>query len=301
MKYAPERGSGRRDQNPVEPDGVARTGDPHQPGAGERAQADLHAREGPTRRRPLEKQSRDDEGGKGEPQPRSSSGLVDTYDPVRDNDCIVPLGRRGGWYQCVYAALLERFDRRYAPLVADRKRRLLGELTGTVVEIGAGTGANLPYLSPGVRWFGVDPNPAMHRYVGEKAQRFSVRAKLVEGRAEHLPFENASADAVISTLVLCGVADQRAVLEEILRVLKPGGRFVFLEHVAAEPGTATRRRQRLVRPVWSLLADGCRPDRETWRAIESAGFARLDYERFRLPLPIAGPHIAGVAIKDRLG
>lgn len=213
----------------------------------------------------------------------------------------MPLGRRGGWYQCTYAALLERFDRRYAPLVAARKRRLLGELIGTVIEIGAGTGANLPYLNPGVRWFGVDPNPAVRRYIERKARQLAAGAQFVEGRAEHLPFGSASADAVISTLVLCGVADQRAVLEEILRVLKPGGRFVFLEHVAAEPGTATRRRQRLVRPVWSLLADGCRPDRETWRAIESAGFARLEYERFRLPLPIAGPHIAGVAIKDRLG
>ncbi len=185
--------------------------------------------------------------------------------------------------------------------MAERKRRLLGELAGTLIEIGAGTGANLPYLKSGVRWFGVEPNPAMRRYVEHKARQLGVNAQLVEGRAERLPLASASADAVISTLVLCGVADQRAVLEEILRVLKPGGRFVFLEHVAAEPGTATRRRQRLIRPVWSLLADGCRPDRETWRAIESTGFAHLEYERFRLPLPIAGPHIAGVAIKDRLG
>lgn len=218
-----------------------------------------------------------------------------------DNVRIVPLGRRGGWYQCIYAALLERFDRRYSPLVAPRKRRLLGELTGTVIEIGAGTGANLSFFQAGVRWVGVDPNPATRRSVTEKARRLSIDAQIIEACAEELPFESACADAVVSTLVLCGVPDQGAVLAEILRVLKPGGRFVFLEHVAAEPGTATRRRQRLVRPVWSLLADGCRPDRETWRAIESAGFARVDYERFRLPLPIAGPHIAGIATKERLG
>lgn len=249
----------------------------------------------------MKEQSTGDQHGKSRPQTCGDRSLIDAYSLVRDNVRIVPLGRRGGWYQCIYAALLERFDRRYAPLVAERKRRLLGELAGTVIEIGAGTGANLPFLNGGVRWLGVDPNPATHRYVERKARQLGLEARLVEGRAERLPFESASADAVVSTLVLCGVADQRAVLEEILRVLKPGGRFVFLEHVAAEPGTATRRRQRLVRPVWSLLADGCRPDRETWRAIESAGFSHLAYERFRLPLPIAGPHIAGVAIKDPLG
>jgi ubiquinone/menaquinone biosynthesis C-methylase UbiE len=249
----------------------------------------------------LEEQPRGHQRGEGEPQAGRGSRFIDTYRVVRDNDRIVPRGRRGGWYQCVYAALLERFDRRYSRLVAERKRNLLGGLTGTVIEIGAGTGANLPFVNPGARWVGVDPNPAVRPYVEEKAKRFGLRAHLIQGRAERLPFQSACADAVISTLVLCGVADQQPVLEEILRVLKPGGRFIFLEHVAAEPGTATRRRQRLVRPVWSLLADGCRPDRETWRAIESAGFARIEYERFRLPLPIAGPHIAGVAIKDELG
>ena len=206
-------------------------------------------------------------------------------------------GRRDGWYGRVYAALLERFHHHYGPLVAERKRRLLGGLEGTVVEIGAGTGANLPFLHPSVRWLGVDPNPYMRRYFERTARRYRVAARLVEGSAEQLPLDDATADAAISTLVLCCVPDPETALREILRVLKPGGRFVFLEHVAAPVGTRTRRRQRLVRPLWRRLADGCCPDRETWRWIEAAGFAGVSYERFALRLPIAGPHIAGVAVR----
>lgn len=200
-----------------------------------------------------------------------------------------------------YAALLERFHRYYGPLVAERKRRLLGALEGTVIEIGAGTGANLAYLPRGVRWVGVEPNPAVRPYVERAARASGADAVLVQAWAEALPFRDGVADAVISTLLLCSVEDPAAVLAEIRRVLKPGGRFVFIEHVAAPPGTRTRRRQRLVRPLWKRLADGCTPDRETWRWIEQAGFRRLDCERFTLNLPIAGPHIAGVAIKSPVG
>lgn len=206
--------------------------------------------------------------------------------------------RRGGWFGRCYAVLLERFHRHYGPLVAERKRRLFGGLTGTVIEIGAGTGANLAFLAPGARWVGVEPNPAMRPYVERAARQSGAEAVLVEARAEALPFRDAVADAVISTLLLCSVEEPAAVLAEARRVLKPGGCFVFLEHVAAPPGTSTRRRQRLVRPLWRLVADGCTPDRETWRWIERAGFARLEWERFTLPLPIAGPHIAGVAVKS---
>lgn len=200
-----------------------------------------------------------------------------------------------------YAALLERFHRYYGPLVAERKRRLLGALEGTVIEIGAGTGANLAYLPRGVRWVGVEPNPAVRPYVERAARASGADAVLVQAWAEALPFRDGVADAVISTLLLCSVEDPAAVLAEIRRVLKPGGRFVFIEHVAAPPGTRTRRRQRLVRPLWKRLAEGCTPDRETWRWIEQAGFRRLDCERFTLNLPIAGPHIAGVAIKSPVG
>ena len=122
--------------------------------------------------------------------------------------------------------------------------------------------------------------------------------ELRTGSAERLDVEDATADAVVSTLVLCSVADLAAVLKEIRRVLKPGGRFVFIEHVAAPQGTWLRRAQRAFRPLSKTFADGCQPDRETWRAIEAAGFAQVDLEHFRAPAPIISPHIAGVAVKE---
>jgi ubiquinone/menaquinone biosynthesis C-methylase UbiE len=93
------------------------------------------------------------------------------------------------------------------------------------------------------------------------------------------------------------VDDLDRALGETLRVLKPGGRFVFLEHVAAPRGTWLRRLQRLAHPVWRIVADGCHPDRETDAAIVAAGFVAVRLERFSLPMGLVGPHIAGVALK----
>jgi ubiquinone/menaquinone biosynthesis C-methylase UbiE len=181
--------------------------------------------------------------------------------------------------------------------VADRKHALLGGLRGIVLEIGAGTGANLPFLSKDVCWIGLDPNPFTPPYAREAAHASGVRAELLAGIGEQLPAFDSSVDAVISTLVLCSVEDPSVVLREVIRVLRPGGRFVFIEHVAAPPATRTRRWQKLVSPLWRRLGDGCHPARETWTWIESAGFHQVRYDTFQLPLPITGPHIAGVALK----
>ena len=163
------------------------------------------------------------------------------------------------------------------------------------MEIGPGTGANLRFYAPGVRWVGVEPNPWAHDYLRREAARVGLAAEVRAGTAEALPLADASVDAVVSTLVLCTVPHVPRALAEVRRVLRPGGRFVFVEHVLAPPRTRTRAVQRLVRPVWPLLADGCHPDRDIERAIREAGFARVALERFRAPVPVIGPHVAGVA------
>ena len=201
-------------------------------------------------------------------------------------------------YKRLVPWLLARGNRPYERWIAGRKRALFGGLRGVVVEIGPGAGANLPYLHSDVHWIGVEPNPYARPYLERAAQEAAVAHELREGDAERLPVEAASADAVVGTLVLCSVKDSGAVLREIQRVLKPGGRYVFIEHVAAPRGTWRRRLQRLVRTPWRIAADGCRPDRETLQAIRAAGFARVEAEEFLAPAGLVAPHIAGFAVKE---
>ncbi len=205
--------------------------------------------------------------------------------------------RHQGPYARLFAWFMARGSGTYEALVENRKSELLRGLTGTLLEIGSGTGANVRYLPPGLRVVGLDPNPYMHRYYRNRARTAGLPTLLVLGRAEALPFSNDSLDAVLSTLVLCSVEDTDSVLGEIRRVLKPGGRFLFMEHVAAPEGTWLRRIQRLIRPAWRRVGDGCEPDRKTADNLMRAGFRRVDLDRFRVPLPLVSPHIAGVAIK----
>jgi ubiquinone/menaquinone biosynthesis C-methylase UbiE len=202
-----------------------------------------------------------------------------------------------GWYQRLFAAMMARGSVASEPLVAERKRALLGELRGSVLEIGPGTGVNLTYYQPDVQWLGIEPNPHMHTYVQQAAAQLGRAIELRRGTAEQLPVADESVDAVVGTLVLCSVPNPAATLHEIKRVLKPGGRFVFVEHVAAPRGTWMRRFQRWISPLWNMLGDGCHPDRETWTVIEDAGFTRVQLEHFQLPGAIIGPHISGTAIK----
>lgn len=199
--------------------------------------------------------------------------------------------------QWVHAHFLEWWNSRYERLVSDRKRHLLGNLSGEVMEIGAGTGPNLAFYPSGVSLTAVEPNPYMHRYLRRKAETQGLPLEILQEVAERIPSESDRFDAVVSTLVLCSVRQPTEVVAEIRRVLKPGGRFVFIEHVAAEPGSTTRRRQEWIRPFCQCLADGCHPDRETWLTIDAAGFRQVAYTRFRLDLPVVGPHIAGYAVK----
>lgn len=204
---------------------------------------------------------------------------------------------KAGFGKRIHAWMLAHLTARYERLVADRKQRLFANLHGCVLEIGPGAGPNLRYYPTGVQWVGIEPNPYLNPYLRKAAQQSGLGIEIRSGFAEQIPAVEASVDAVVSTLVLCSVQDPAGTLREILRVLKPGGRFVFIEHVAAPRGTRLRRFQNMLCPLWKRLADGCHPNRETWLSIEQAGFDRLQYEHFRLPLGPVGTQIAGYAIK----
>lgn len=193
---------------------------------------------------------------------------------------------------------MARFNQRYERFVAPYKQRLFAELRGRVVELGPGTGVTLRYLDrEGVQWIGVDPNPFMRPYLLREAERLGMAVDCRVGSAYALPVEDESVDAVICTLVLCSIRDQQRALGEVLRVLKPGGRFVFIEHVAAPHGSRLRWVQRLVAPMWRPLLDGCHPCCETGAELERAGFATVEYEEMVAPLPVVSPQIVGVARK----
>ena len=140
-------------------------------------------------------------------------------------------------------------------------------------------------FSAGVRWIGVEPNPFFHDRLRARGERLRIDVDVRAATAEALPAADHSVDAVVSSLVLCSVRDPEATLREVRRVLRPGGRFVFVEHVAAAHGTGLRVAQRAVRPVWRALSDGCHPDRDTGRLIEAAGLRR----RRPAPVQAAGP------------
>jgi ubiquinone/menaquinone biosynthesis C-methylase UbiE len=179
---------------------------------------------------------------------------------------------------------------------AARRAALLARARGTVVELGAGTGLNLAHYPPGVDLVLTEPEAPMAERLRERIQREARTARVVEAPAEALPVPDGSADMVVSTLFLCTVPDQAAVLREIRRVIRPGGRLLFIEHVAAAPGTRLRRWQdRLERP-WRAIGRGCTTNRDTERAIERAGFEidRIDRGEMEAE-PLVKPLIWGSA------
>lgn len=205
--------------------------------------------------------------------------------------------RHAAWRDRIFAWFLNRAAARHDSLLQGRKRQLFTDLAGTVLEIGPGTGVNLPFYPKDIHWIGVEPNPYMHDYLRNRARSLGLQVDLRQGIAEQIAIAPESIDTVISTLVLCSVDDLPAVLAEIHRVLRPGGRFLFLEHVGAPRGTWLRRLQQCLRPLWQALACGCQPDRDIETALRNAGFARIELDTFRIPTPVISPHVAGIAVK----
>jgi len=187
--------------------------------------------------------------------------------------------------------------------MAEYRRRALAGLTGSVIEVGAGNGLNFPHYPPGVtRVLAVEPAPYLRSIAAQKAGNPGGVIEVRDGVAERLPAPDGAFDAAVATLVLCSVADQRAALREIRRVVRPGGQFRFIEHVqAGTPGL--RRVQRVLdATVWPLLCGGCHVNRDTVGAIAGAGFTVTQSGAFRFPvtqIPMpASPHVWGIAVRD---
>lgn len=181
------------------------------------------------------------------------------------------------------------------------KSRVFAGLPREVVELGSGVGANLRYLPAGATLTAIEPNRHMHDRLHAAADGHGVRLDLREELAERTGLPSGSADAVISSLVLCTVTDPEAVLAEVRRILRPGGTFRFVEHVVAADGTPTRFAQRAVRRPWAWTFEGCSCERDLEAVVRAAGFARVEVERYRVHTPFLpfNTQIAGVATAGR--
>jgi ubiquinone/menaquinone biosynthesis C-methylase UbiE len=180
----------------------------------------------------------------------------------------------------------------------EMRRETLAEASGRTIDLGAGTGANLGLYPEAVTELVLaEPDPHMLRRLRPKLAEAGVAAEIVQASAESLPFEDASFDTAVFTLVLCTVPDPAAALAEAARVLKPGGRLLFVEHVRSqEPGLA-RWQDRLHGP-WKFFGDGCNCNRDTVAAIESSPLTVESVERGRMPKapPIVRPMARGRAV-----
>ncbi|GAB3260086.1 class I SAM-dependent methyltransferase [Alteromonas gracilis] len=190
--------------------------------------------------------------------------------------------------------------------LGERRAQLVDGLVGTVVEVGCGDGSTFAHYPPGVeRVVAVEPEPSLRAHAVRRSEALATERGLVvevrEGVAEALPVPDASADAVVLSLVLCSVADVEVAVAEVARVLRPGGEVRLMEHVAAEPGTRLAAwQERLDRRVWPALFGGCHTHRDPLAALEGAGLRIERVHRAMVParprVPVS-PHVVAVARK----
>ena len=192
-----------------------------------------------------------------------------------------------GFYQDQIVPLLINLTMRRRDLVAYRSR-VVPAADGRVLEIGIGSGLNLPFYSRNVeRLIGLDPSPKLLSMVRRSLKRNSSSAELIEGSAEAIPLENSSVDTVVTTWTLCSIPDVGGALREMRRVLRPSGRLLFIEHgLAPEPNV--RWWQDRLTPVWKRIGGGCHLNRAIQMLIEDAGFQfeRLQTGYMRGPKPL---------------
>ena len=184
-------------------------------------------------------------------------------------------------------------------LFGKSKRSLFQNHPDTVVEIGSGAGANMRYLRKGTKLIAIEPNVHMHENLKRSADQYGINLNIKSLVGEAIDLPDNSFDFVISTLVLCTVADPAQCIAQIRRILKPSGTFVFIEHVKAKDNSLLAWIQNLIHRPWHWFFEGCHTNRDTKSLLESAGFNSLDIGEYNLYSPFIPimPQICGRAIK----
>ena len=203
------------------------------------------------------------------------------------------------WGRC-FAAFYDRSVKSIEDAgLRETRRQVLSAASGRTIDIGAGTGVNIELFPAAVEELVLaEPDPHMAVRLRRCLAASGAAAEIVEAPAERLPFDDASFDTAVFTLVLCTVADPAAALAETARILKPGGRMLFVEHVRSEDQRGARWQDRFERP-WGLFAKGCHPNRDTVALIEASPLELQEVEGGRLPkaLPLVRPMARGAALR----
>jgi ubiquinone/menaquinone biosynthesis C-methylase UbiE len=204
----------------------------------------------------------------------------------------------------IFARFYTRLSASMEPVVGQHRDRVLAGLTGSVLEVGAGNGLNFSHYPRSVTSvLAVEPEPHLRMIAEAAARQAPVPITVTAGTADHLPADDASFDAVVASLMLCSVPDQRAALREMLRVLRPDGELRFMEHVRSEAPTQLRVQRFADATIWPACFGGCHASRDTVAEITAAGFRITELTRYelpesRVPWPTT-PHASGVAVKRR--
>jgi SAM-dependent methyltransferase len=225
----------------------------------------------------------------------SSPELTCLFDTVRRVPDLTKQKRRSRFE----ARLLEAGAEDSHAAWGERKSAAIGAMRGTVVELGPGTGVNMRYYSTGTKVIAIEPNPVMHAPLQSAAAEYDVDLELRQLDGASVDIADGSADGVVGTLLLCGVDDPAQVLREAYRILKPGGTYFFIEHVASPAGTANHRVQRTLFRPHRWLFNGCEITRDTAATIRSGPFDAVEIDavdRGRAALWVRH-QIAGTATK----
>ena len=203
------------------------------------------------------------------------------------------------WFAAIYDRMMASAERSFMKGV---REEIAGGARGRVLEFGAGTGANFAYYGDGAEeLFAIEPDPYMLERARRRAGESERTIDLRQAPAEDIPFEDASFDTVVSTLVMCSVKDPLRALSEARRVLKPSGKLRLYDHVRYDYAFGAFW-QDLIAPAWRWFGAGCNPNRDVAALVREAGFEfeQLELTKPHPPIPpmvFVRPHIKGIAVR----